>query len=99
MFVQALRATSRGASGGPGGTTNEQLKVALDDEDTTALLYAVALRLARAQVPEEVAHAIMSARMTALLKRNGGVRGIAAGTAFRRLVASCLARTYGGEID
>ena len=73
--------------------------MALDDEDTTALLYAVALRLARAQVPEEVAHAIMSARMTALLKRNGGVRGIATGTAFRRLVASCLARTYGGEID
>ena len=27
-----------------------------------------------------------------LLKRNAGIRGIATGTAFRRLVASCFAR-------
>ena len=33
-FVKVLRSTARGASGGPGGTTYERLKVVLDDEDT-----------------------------------------------------------------
>ena len=34
-----LRAASRGPSGSPCNTSNEQFKVALDDEETTALLY------------------------------------------------------------
>ncbi len=98
-FVETLKAAPRGSSGGPGGVTNEHLKVALDDEDTAALLHRSALRLARAQVPEDITRAYMSARMTALCKLDGRVRGIATGTSFRRLVASCLARTVGAEVE
>ncbi len=98
-FVRALRCAPRGASGGPGGTTNEMLKVALDDEDTAALLHSAAQRLARAELPPPVARAFMSSRMTALLKSNGRVRGIATGTAFRRLVASCIARMIGPAVE
>ncbi len=99
LFVRTLKAAARGASGGPGGCTNEHLKVALDDEDTAALLHAAALRLASAKLPPAAAAAFMTARMTALLKSNGRVRGIATGTAFRRLVASCIARVIGPEVD
>ena len=74
------------------------VKVALDDDDTTMLLHASALRLAQAAVPAPVAEALMSARMTALMKTGGRVRGIATGTAYRRLVASTLAREYGQDI-
>ncbi len=99
LFARALKAAPRGSSGGPGETTNELLKVALDDEDTATLLHGAALRLARAQIPTTIADAFMSARMTALLKNNGRVRGIATGTAFRRLVAGCVARTIGPSVE
>jgi hypothetical protein len=87
LFVDSLRAAPLGASGGPGDTTYEHLKVALDDEDVAALLHFASLRLARAQVPKAIAEAFMLARMTALAKPHGGVRGIVTGSAFRRLVA------------
>ena len=41
----------------------------------------------------------MTARMTALQKPSGGVRGISTGTALRRLVARTLARQFGAEIE
>ena len=37
--------------------------------------------------------------MTALRKDDGGVRGIATGLAFRRLVPKCLARQFGKEVE
>ena len=37
--------------------------------------------------------------MTALLKKDGGVRGIATGTSFRRLVAKTLARQFGAAVE
>lgn len=98
-FVAALKSAPRGASGGPGGTTNEHLKIALDDEDTAGLLHKCAVRLARANVPQDIAAAYMYARVTALRKPNGRVRDIAAGTCLRRLVASCLAKKVVPEIE
>ena len=41
----------------------------------------------------------MSATMTALQKPDGGVRGIATGTSFRRLVARTLARQFGKAVE
>ena len=99
QFVKQLKSAPRGASGGPGATTNEHLKVALDDEDTAALLHRSAQRMAHALIPVAIAEAFMSARMTALRKPNGKVRGIATGTAFRRLVASCVARVIGPSVE
>ena len=37
--------------------------------------------------------------MTALQKKDGGVRGIATGTSFRRLVAKTLARQFAQEVE
>ena len=41
----------------------------------------------------------MLATMTAISKRDGGVRGMATGTAFRRLVAKNLVRQLGAEVE
>ena len=98
-YVRTLKSAPRGSAGGPGDTTNEHLKIALDDEDTAVLMHRAVLRLARAEVPEDIADAFMSARMTALVKPNGGIRGIATGTSFRRLVAGCLAGLVGPEVE
>ena len=55
--------------------------------------------MARAQVPETVAHGIAMARLTALSKPDGGVRGIATGDVFRRLVSRTLAKQWAGVFD
>ena len=55
--------------------------------------------MARAAVPEEVVQAIRQARLTALQKKDGGIRGIATGDTLRRLVARTLAQTYGEEME
>ena len=52
----------------------------------------VASSLARGDVPPAVAEALSLARLTALRKGNGKVRGIATGDTLRRLVARTLAQ-------
>ena len=99
VFVQTLKSAPRGSASGPGGTTYEHLKVALDDEQTTELMVAASTRFARAELPATVAKAFMAARMTALKKNDGRPRGVATGTSFRRIVASCLARIVGKEVE
>ena len=42
---------------------------------------------------------LMLATMSALEKRDGGVRGIATGTSFRRLVAKVLARQFSEQVE
>ena len=79
--------------------TYEHRKISLADEDTATLLHRAAVRLAQAAVPPAVAQAFMLACMTALLKPDGNVRGIATSTAFRRLVARCLACKHGPEME
>ena len=50
-------------------------------------------------VPPTVGRVLVLATMIALRKDDGGVRGIAIGLAFRRLVAKCLARQFGKEVE
>ena len=99
IFVKCLRTAPSGTSPGPGGCTNEMLRVCLDDTETLELLVSAAEDFARAETPQEVSKSFMLASMTALQKKDGGVRGIATGTAFRRLVAKTLARQFGPAVE
>ena len=94
MFLTSLKSAPRGSSPGPGGCTYEHLKVLLDESDTMELLFAACTSLAQSRVPSEVVPAIMGARLTALAKPDGGVRGIATGSSVRRLVARTLAKQF-----
>ena len=99
IFTKCLRKAPAGSSPGPGGCTNEMLKVCLDDIEILELLVSAAEDFARADTPHEVAKSFMLASMTALQKKDGGVRGIATGTSFRRLVAKTLARQFGAVVE
>ena len=55
--------------------------------------------LAKARAPPTVSAALALASMTALRKPDGGVRGIATGDAFRRLVSRALAKTWAATFD
>ena len=70
----------------------------LDDAELLGLLSSAAEDFARAAVPVEAMQPFMLASMAHCKKRDGGVRGIAIGTSFRRLVAKTLARQFGREL-
>ena len=99
LFAKCLASAPSGSAPGPGGCTFEMLKVCLEDAETLHLLFRAAEDLARAEAPEPITRAFMSATMTALLKHDGGVRGIATGTSFRRLVAKTMARQFGKAVE
>ena len=98
-FSKCLSSAPSGSAPGPGGCTYEMLKVCLGDAEATHLLFQAAEDLARAEAPATVTRAFMAATMTALRKPDGGVRGIATGTSFRRLVAKTLARQFGKVVE
>ena len=90
LFTKCVQSAPSGCSPGPGGCTNEMLRLCLDDMELFQMLFRAAEDFARAQVPDAVMNAFMSATMTALQKpEGGGVRGKATGTSFRRLVVKC----------
>ena len=90
-FLTSPKSAPRGASPGPGGCTYEHLRILLDDRDTFELLFEAATSLAQASVPPDIASALMSARLTALTKLDGGVRAIATGCS---LVARTLVKQF-----
>ena len=99
IFHHCLSGAPSGVAPGPGGCTNEMLRVCLDDIETTQLLFRAVEDLARGEVPEAASRPLMLATMTALEKKNGRVRGIATGTSFRRLAAKTLARQFSQNVE
>ena len=98
-FVDCLRsAPACSAPGPPGGCSYEMLKVCLADPEVAQLLFMAAEDMARGTA-SEASRSFLVATMTAISKRDGGVRGIATGTAFRRLVSRTLARQFGAEVE
>ena len=90
--ADGLLACLRGA--GPSGTTNEHLRLLLDDPGDGTLLHRAAERLANADVPEPVLAASRVGRAVALQKPNGCVRALVVGDVYRRLVARTLAQHF-----
>ena len=79
LFTKCLQSAPSGCAPGPGGCSNEMLRVCLDDCEVFQLLFRAAEDCASASMPESVKKAFMSATITALQKPDGGVRGIATG--------------------
>ena len=63
------------------------------------LLAFAATELANADVPADIVTGVALACLTALRKPAGGVRGIATGDVFRRLVSRALAKTWTHVFD
>ena len=99
VFVRSLKSVPRGSSPGPGGCTFEHLRCLLDETETTEMLHDAVCSFARASLPVEISTVLMSARLTALNKPDGGVRGIATGCSLRRLVARALAKQFGSAFE
>ena len=98
-IAQTLREANHGAAPGLSGARAEQSKLLLSAADGLELLMHAASVLAQARAPPAVAAALALARMTALQKPDGGVRGIATGNVFRRPVSRALAKTWAATFD
>ena len=85
IFLQSLQSARRGSFPGPG--------------DVFDLVFEAASSVAQGRVPADIQGPLMSARLTALSKDDGGVRGIATGCTFRRLVARSLARQFAEDFE
>ena len=97
--AEAIRTAKRGSAPGLSGATAEHYKVLLDDEEGLSLFTATIELLAQGRVPEDIMESLSTARLTALSKPNGGVRGIATGEVLRRLTSRVLARQYAEIFD
>ena len=94
LFAKCLASAPSGSAPVRGGCTYEMLKVCLEDAETLHLLFRVAEDLARAEAPEPITRAFMTATMTALLKHDGGVRGSRLGRG-----KDTLARQFGKAVE
>ena len=94
LFASVLRETRRGLSASLSGGRNEFYKLCLEDEEALDSLTDVAECIARGLVPPAIRAALALSQLTAILKTNGKVRGIAAGDALRRLVEKTLAKQF-----
>ena len=99
IVADALRSAKRGSAAGLSGSTTDHYKALLADEEALDLLAVAVTRLAAADLPAPALAALRLARLTALQKPDGGVRGIATGDAFRRLASRVLARHYADTFD
>ena len=71
----------------------------MDDQDTMDLLFEAATGLAQANLPSSVSAVLTTVRLTALSKWDGGVRGVATGCTFHRLVARTLAKQFAEDFE
>ena len=58
LFTKCLQSAPSGVSAGPGGCTNEMLRVCLDDTEVLQLLFRAAEDFARTNVPESVSKSV-----------------------------------------
>ena len=67
--------------------TSKHIRVLLDNPRDSHLFFLLGEQLSQGMAPEAAVQAVRLGRLTALRKRDGGVRGIVAGDVVRRFVA------------
>ena len=73
LFAKCLRKAPPGCSPGPGRCTNETLRICLDEQELSQLLFLASEDFAKGTVPVGVSRELMLATMTAVRKDDGEV--------------------------
>ena len=79
--------------------TTDHLFPLKESERDSQKLHQFASTLARAEVPAEIVDLIRMGRITALRKKDGGVRGITVGDVLRRLIARTIAKQVCSAVE
>ena len=99
LFGRNIRSARRGAAGGPSGVTCVHLRPLLSNPRDLHKLYLVAEKVSQGEIPRTVIHIVKLGRMTALRKKDGGVRGIVVGEVIRRATARTVAQQLGPVVE
>ncbi|CAI5531503.1 unnamed protein product [Closterium sp. Naga37s-1] len=94
VLARALRESPRGSAGGPTGWRMDFLRELFTHPGDLKLLCAWLQAVARGEVGQGVAQWWTASSLVALEKPGGGVRPIAVGEVFPRLLARCFAADY-----
>ena len=79
--------------------TSDHLRPLLEHPKDLHFLFLVAEGFSRGVVPDSTVQILRVGRMTALRKKDGGVRGIVVGEVIRRLVARTIAQQLGPVVE
>ena len=79
--------------------TMERLRPLIDNPSAMHEFFLMAEQFSRANIPRRIVDGLRMGRITALQKPNGGVRGIVAGDAIRRLVSRTIAQQLGPAVE
>ena len=85
VFGRNVRSARRGAAGGPSGMTCDHLRPLLGGPRDLHKFFLVAKKLSQGEIPRTIVQIIKLGCMTALRKKDGGVRGTVVGEVIRRL--------------
>ena len=101
-FVRSLRTSPSHSSAGVFGAVFEHYRDVLDPADPASgfdLLFRVASCVARGDIPAHVARMLGTSRLVALQKPLGGVRPLAIGEGFYRLVSRAICLQIRGALS
>ena len=79
IFLEAIKKAPRGSGAEPSGWRYEHLRLLMENQFTSDLLFEVCCLIAKSELPSNVIPLIASSRLIALPKGNGDVRPIAIG--------------------
>ena len=99
FFLINLRTARRGAAAGPSGMTSDHLFPLLESERDSVMFAEFAQSLAVVDVPYQVLRILGLGRLIALMKPDGGIRGIVVGDVLRRLVGRTKAKQVTKEVE
>ena len=97
LVEQCIRSFHRLSGGGPSGLRPIHIKCCLSTEDRDEVLErctALVNLLAKGDAPKSLAPFLAGANLTALPKKDNGIRPVAVGEVWRRLTAKCLCNSY-----
>ena len=103
-LLETVRSAKRGAALGRCGTRQEHLRALLEIERAADNLYYFASQLAHGKISEELRAGLAVSSLTVLRKIDEAgrptddIRGIATGTAIRRLTARTIAQQYADKV-
>ena len=99
VFGRNVRSARRGAAGGPSGMICDHLRPLLSNPRDLHKFFLVAEKFLQGEIPRTIVQIIKLGRMTALRKKDGGVRGMVVGEVIRRLTARTMAQQLGPAIE
>ena len=97
VFINAIKNAPKASGCGPSGWRYEHVRILLDNDITTDLLFQTCNHIFSGDVPPNVVPLLSASKLIAIPKHGNDVRPIAVGEVFRRLTAKTICQQKSPE--